>query len=49
MEEALAAKAESYSRYGSPVHKQVYIYGMLNPARESSKAILAWRGASAAG
>ncbi|HZV64607.1 MAG TPA: zinc-binding dehydrogenase [Telluria sp.] len=31
MEEALAAKAESYSRYGSSVHKQVYIYGMLNP------------------
>jgi NADPH:quinone reductase-like Zn-dependent oxidoreductase len=31
MEEALAAKAESYSRYGSPVHKQVYIYGVLNP------------------
>jgi NADPH2:quinone reductase len=31
MEEALGAKAESYSRYGSPVHKQVYIYGMLNP------------------
>jgi NADPH:quinone reductase len=32
MEEALGAKAESYSRYGSPVHKQVYIYGMLNPS-----------------
>jgi NADPH2:quinone reductase len=32
MEEALGAKATSYSRYGSPVHKQVYIYGMLNPA-----------------
>jgi NADPH:quinone reductase-like Zn-dependent oxidoreductase len=31
MEEALGAKAESYSRYGSPVHKQVYIYGVLNP------------------
>jgi NADPH:quinone reductase-like Zn-dependent oxidoreductase len=31
MEEALVAKAESYSRYGSPVHKQVYIYGGLNP------------------
>jgi NADPH2:quinone reductase len=31
MEEALTAKAESYSRYGSPVHKQVYIYGVLNP------------------
>jgi len=31
MEEALGAKAESYSRYGSRVHKQVYIYGVLNP------------------
>jgi NADPH:quinone reductase-like Zn-dependent oxidoreductase len=31
MEEALGANAESYSRYGSPVHKQVYIYGGLNP------------------
>jgi hypothetical protein len=31
MEEALGAKAESYCRYGSPVHKQVYIYGVLNP------------------
>jgi NADPH:quinone reductase-like Zn-dependent oxidoreductase len=30
MEQALGAKSESYSRYGSPVHKQVYIYGMLN-------------------
>jgi NADPH:quinone reductase len=31
MEEALGAKAASFSRYGSPIHKQVYIYGMLNP------------------
>src|ERR1700704_4776277 len=31
MEEALCAKAKSYSRYGSPIHKQVYIYGMLSP------------------
>jgi NADPH:quinone reductase-like Zn-dependent oxidoreductase len=31
MEEALSAKAASFSRYGSPIHKQVYIYGMLNP------------------
>ena len=31
MEEALSAKGKSYSRYGSPIHKQVYIYGMLNP------------------
>jgi NADPH:quinone reductase-like Zn-dependent oxidoreductase len=31
MEQALGAKAASFSRYGSPVHKQVYIYGMLSP------------------
>jgi NADPH:quinone reductase-like Zn-dependent oxidoreductase len=31
MEEALSAKGKSYSRYGSPIHKQVYIYGVLNP------------------
>src|SRR3982074_1630782 len=31
MEEALGAKAEGYSRYGSSVHKQVYIYGGLKP------------------
>jgi NADPH2:quinone reductase len=29
MEAALIAKATQYSRYGSPVHKQVYIYGGL--------------------
>jgi hypothetical protein len=31
MEEALVSKARSFSRYGSPIHKQVYIYGALNP------------------
>jgi NADPH2:quinone reductase len=30
MEEAFAAKAGSYSRYGVPIHKQVYIYGALD-------------------
>ena len=30
MEKALARKATAYSRYGSPVHKQVYIYGSLD-------------------
>jgi NADPH:quinone reductase len=30
MEEALRAKAPSYSRYGVPTHKQVYIYGVLD-------------------
>jgi hypothetical protein len=32
MERALAAGVAGYSRYGSPVHKQVYIYGGLDPA-----------------
>jgi NADPH:quinone reductase-like Zn-dependent oxidoreductase len=31
MEAALNRKATEYSRYGSPVHKQVYLYGMLDP------------------
>jgi NADPH:quinone reductase len=30
MEAAAAAKADRYSRYGSSVHKQVYIYGSLD-------------------
>jgi len=32
MEAALNRKATSYSRYGSPTHKQVYIYGGLDTA-----------------
>jgi NADPH:quinone reductase-like Zn-dependent oxidoreductase len=32
MERALGSRAESYSRYGSPIHKQVYIYGGLDNA-----------------
>jgi NADPH2:quinone reductase len=32
MEAALAKKAGEYSRYGTSVHKQVYIYGGLDPA-----------------
>jgi NADPH:quinone reductase-like Zn-dependent oxidoreductase len=32
MEQAQSAKAGDYSRYGSTVHKQVYIYGGLSPA-----------------
>jgi NADPH:quinone reductase len=31
METVLGAKAKSYSRYGSSTHKQVYVYGMLDP------------------
>lgn len=30
MEAALLRKMTAYSRYGSPTHKQVYIYGMLD-------------------
>jgi hypothetical protein len=30
MEAALNRKATAYSRYGSPTHKQVYIYGALD-------------------
>jgi NADPH:quinone reductase len=31
METALSRSMKEYSRYGSPVHKQVYVYGMLDP------------------
>jgi hypothetical protein len=31
MEAAQVKKLTAYNRYGSPVHKQVYIYGMLDP------------------
>jgi hypothetical protein len=31
MEQVLRRKLTAYSRYGSPVHKQVYIYGRLDP------------------
>jgi hypothetical protein len=32
MEVAINRSAREYSRYGSAVHKQVYLYGMLDPA-----------------
>lgn len=32
MEAALLRTTGGYSRYGSPVHKQVYVYGMLDPS-----------------
>lgn len=32
MEAALGMKAKEYSRYGSTTHKQVYIYGRLDPS-----------------
>ncbi len=32
MEAAINRTAKEYSRYGSAVHKQVYLYGMLDPA-----------------
>ena len=31
MERVLRRKLPAYSRYGSPTHKQVYIYGRLDP------------------
>jgi NADPH2:quinone reductase len=31
METVLLRSMNEYSRYGSPVHKQVYLYGMLDP------------------
>jgi NADPH:quinone reductase len=31
MEAAQIRKLAAYSRYGSPVHKQIYIYGLLDP------------------
>ncbi|MDE1995134.1 MAG: zinc-binding dehydrogenase [Rhizobiaceae bacterium] len=31
MEKALTLKASTFSRYGSATHKQVYIYGLLDP------------------
>jgi NADPH:quinone reductase len=44
MEAAASAKAESYSRYGSAVHKQVYIYGSLDrgPTELTRNYGLAW-------
>ncbi|WP_019451435.1 zinc-binding dehydrogenase [Cupriavidus sp. BIS7] len=32
MEAALTRSMKEYSRYGSPVHKQVYLYGTLDPS-----------------
>lgn len=44
MEAAAGAKAGSYSRYGSAVHKQVYIYGSLdrNPTELTRNYGMAW-------
>src|ERR1700744_136660 len=44
MEVAANKSAKVYSRYGSSVHKQVYIYGMLDPApTEFNRAFgMAW-------
>ncbi|HEX9032469.1 MAG TPA: hypothetical protein VF834_11530 [Streptosporangiaceae bacterium] len=44
MEAAASAKAGSYSRYGSAVHKQVYIYGSLdrNPTELTRNYGMAW-------
>jgi NADPH:quinone reductase-like Zn-dependent oxidoreductase len=44
MEAALNRKATAYQRYGSPVHKQVYIYGSLDtrPTELDRSYGLAW-------
>jgi NADPH:quinone reductase len=44
MEAAINRNAKEYSRYGSAVHKQVYLYGMLDPAAtEFSRSFgMAW-------
>jgi NADPH:quinone reductase len=44
MEAAAARKATSYSRYGTNVHKQVYIYGRLDlrPTEIDASAGFAW-------
>ena len=44
MEAAINRSAKEYSRYGSAVHKQVYLYGMLDPApTEFSRSFgMAW-------
>ncbi len=44
MEVAINRNAKEYSRYGSSVHKQVYLYGMLDPApTEFSRSFgMAW-------
>src|SRR5260370_40358744 len=45
MEAAASATAPSYSRYGSSVHKQVYIYGSLDrgPTELARSVGMAWR------
>jgi NADPH:quinone reductase-like Zn-dependent oxidoreductase len=44
MEAAINREAKAYSRYGSNVHKQVYLYGMLDPSpTELNRAFgMAW-------
>ena len=44
MEAALNRNAKEYSRYGSATHKQVYLYGMLDPSpTEFSRSFgMAW-------
>jgi NADPH2:quinone reductase len=44
MEAALSRKATAYNRYGSPIHKQVYLYGVLDtgPTILERNAGMAW-------
>ncbi len=49
MEVALNRTAKEYSRYGTTIHKQVYLYGNLTPVRLKSSATWACTGRWAAG
>jgi NADPH2:quinone reductase len=44
MEAAISSKSKEYSRYGSAVHKQVYMYGMLDrsPTELTRNFGMAW-------
>jgi NADPH2:quinone reductase len=43
MEAALVAKSSPQGPYGSPVHKQVYIYGRLDPSVTTTPSVgMAW-------
>jgi NADPH2:quinone reductase len=44
MEVAASKNIKTYSRYGSTVHKQVYLYGGLDPGPLSWYATTAWPG-----
>ena len=49
MERSLSTRSEAFSRYGSSVHKQVYVYGGLDMRPMTSIGPSAWHGAWADG